>query len=196
MKHWFTAAVATAISLLSVPVDAQVFTVDFSPNSGSMTDHGTWLSHGLEFLASDRLGKRVNIDIVDGAVHIPTNGGLFIHDPCCSGPYEFSPFILVRFDIDTSVPFLLNDAYSRDQTYYPDKFPGYQTLSLGNYSLLVDALIKPGEYDLAVGDAFVDNLTFVTIVPEPASWGMMLAGSGMAGAAIRRRRRKTVTAAA
>ncbi|WP_354310882.1 PEPxxWA-CTERM sorting domain-containing protein [Sphingomonas trueperi] len=101
----------------------------------------------------------------------------------------------MRFDIDTSVPFLVDDAYSHDQTYYPDELPGYQTLRL-RYYLPLDAFIKPGEYDLAVGDGYVDNMTFVTSVPEPASWGMMLAGSGMTGAAIRRRRRKTVAAAA
>ncbi|MET3725964.1 hypothetical protein ABIC35_003901 [Sphingomonas trueperi] len=195
MRHWFTAAVATAISLLSVPVDAQVFTVDFSPNSGSMTDHGTWLSHGFEFFVFDRSGKQVDNFIVDGSIYIPTNGGLSIDDLCCSGPYNFSKTSLLRFDISASTPVTVWDQFSMDQIHFPDARPGCENIRLRRYFLL-DADITLGDGDLAEGDAFVDNLTFVTSVPEPASWGMMLAGSGMAGAAIRRRRRKTVAAAA
>ena len=37
----------------------------------------------------------------------------------------------------------------------------------------------------------VDNVTITAAVPEPAAWGMMLLGFGLAGGALRRRRQST-----
>jgi PEP-CTERM motif len=54
--------------------------------------------------------------------------------------------------------------------------------------------LGPGTYTLvatgnAVRDASLDiSLSFVTAVPEPATWGMLLGGLGMLAAAARRRR--------
>ena len=42
---------------------------------------------------------------------------------------------------------------------------------------------------------FIDNLTSVGgAVPEPASWAMLIAGFGVVGASMRRRRANVVTA--
>ena len=47
----------------------------------------------------------------------------------------------------------------------------------------------------STGDSFeIDNLA-ISPVPEPATWGMMLLGLGLAGGSLRRRRASTVRAA-
>lgn len=51
--------------------------------------------------------------------------------------------------------------------------------------------INPGN---GMGSARVDNIT-VSDVPEPQSWAMMIAGMGLVGATLRRRRRVAIRAA-
>jgi len=47
------------------------------------------------------------------------------------------------------------------------------------------------------GDSFeFDNIAIVSVVPEPATWAMMITGFGLAGAALRRRRGGRLPAAA
>jgi hypothetical protein len=38
------------------------------------------------------------------------------------------------------------------------------------------------------GYLWLDNVSVISVVPEPATWGLMLAGMGIAGASLRRRR--------
>lgn len=45
-----------------------------------------------------------------------------------------------------------------------------------------------------VGDTAVYRISFNSVVPEPASWAMMIAGFGLVGAAVRRKQRETVSA--
>ncbi len=41
---------------------------------------------------------------------------------------------------------------------------------------------------------FVNQLTYLAVVPEPATWGMMIGGFGLVGFAARRRRAAHVAA--
>jgi hypothetical protein len=55
-----------------------------------------------------------------------------------------------------------------------------------NAASITKVAIAPGSFDDWVG---VDNISFTSgVVPEPASWAMMLAGFGAIGCALRRRR--------
>jgi hypothetical protein len=64
----------------------------------------------------------------------------------------------------------------------------------GSYRLTSSALVGaqidriPGGTPAAFSYRFV-----ISSVPEPAVWAMMIAGFGMAGAAVRRRGRETVS---
>lgn len=65
-------------------------------------------------------------------------------------------------------------------------------LSLNNFALSFSGFSKPFQ----PGTSFVANVsgTFAGVVPEPATWALMISGFGMVGFAARRRRAKAVIA--
>jgi len=54
---------------------------------------------------------------------------------------------------------------------------------------LINSNTVRGGNDFAIDDINLDTRSVVTPVPEPATWAMMLAGFGIAGIALRQRRR-------
>lgn len=64
---------------------------------------------------------------------------------------------------------------------------GQETLSFSAPSF-TSVVVTPGEFNDWVG---FDNLefTFADVIPEPSSWAMMIAGFGLTGAMLRRRRK-------
>ena len=83
-------------------------------------------------------------------------------------------------DFYRNVDLLLTDG---PQLYSgPESSP---TFLLGSYAL-TDYFGSGDTYTLTIS-------SLSATVPEPASWAMMIAGMGMAGAALRRRRKLTVT---
>jgi hypothetical protein len=96
--------------------------------------------------------------------------------------------------------------YGGLQSYDVSIFNGVTSVNIGSFATAVGpwvartsavfALTSGTTYSLrftglAVSDstAFIDNVSLATIdVPEPASWAMMIAGFGLTGAAMRRRR--------
>ena len=68
-------------------------------------------------------------------------------------------------------------------------FTGVATiLSSGNYSANFAFNTNGSEVDWAK-DIVVDRAYITSAVPEPATWGLMITGFGLAGVALRRRRR-------
>ena len=77
--------------------------------------------------------------------------------------------------------------------------------SVTSYGLTFGTFFSPGDIDNVLNDSFGEfngfvpiyhNLDFLaSVVPEPASWGMMIAGFGMIGATARRRRLADTAAA-
>lgn len=192
MKIRFIAALAAAIFSLPASANAKVFTIDFSPNTGSMTQYGSWLSKNVEFYVWDGSHNQIKTSIINGSIFVPANGSLLASTPCCTSNDGYPTTGLFRFDVSTSAAFKASDLYDEiGRTYYPDTRPGFETVTLwrplevSNYNAPV---LTAGN-----SDTFFDNFSFASSVPEPASWGMMIVGSAMVGGAVRRRR-KTVTA--
>jgi hypothetical protein len=71
-------------------------------------------------------------------------------------------------------------------------FLDVSTLDLNNFALSMSGFSKP----FHPGTSFVANVsgTFAGVVPEPATWALMISGFGMVGFAARRRRAKAVIA--
>lgn len=69
--------------------------------------------------------------------------------------------------------------------------PSFFGITSGSAFTSLSVSVPRANAAAANGAAFptLDNLTFVTstVVPEPATWAMMIAGFGLAGAALRRR---------
>ena len=75
--------------------------------------------------------------------------------------------------------------------------------SITSFGLTFGNQVQPGDIDNILNDSFGElngfapifhNLDFINGVPEPASWMMMIAGFGLVGAAVRRRREGAVVA--
>lgn len=69
------------------------------------------------------------------------------------------------------------------------------TSSAGHGGFIYDSALSGGFYSVYGGT--IDDFSIMpavnSAVPEPATWGMMIAGVGMAGATLRRRRRSAWT---
>lgn len=114
-----------------------------------------------------------------------TNDAFYLYDPVSHDPsyYQltFGTSPLVAFNpAQNAVNFIIGGlpAYSPDHIY--------------NF-LLDTGAVSPTQLHFGVGDGiFADNggafRVTITAVPEPASWAMMIAGFGLAGAAMRRKR--------
>jgi hypothetical protein len=83
------------------------------------------------------------------------------------------------------------------------QFVNGQLASVTSFGLTFGNQFQPGDLDNSLNDSFgefngfvpiYNNLDFLNSVPEPASWMMMIAGFGLVGAAVRRRRQGTVAA--
>ncbi len=83
------------------------------------------------------------------------------------------------------------------------QFVNGQLSSVTSFGLTFGNQFQPGDNDNTLNDSFgefngfvpvYNNLDFLNSVPEPASWMMMIAGFGLVGAAVRRRRETAVTA--
>ena len=83
------------------------------------------------------------------------------------------------------------------------QFVNGQLASVTSFGLTFGNQFQPGDLDNKLNDTFgefngfvpiYNNLDFLNSVPEPASWMMMIAGFGLVGAVVRRRREGAVVA--
>lgn len=95
--------------------------------------------------------------------------------------------VLTLGSIGSTVSYTLTAANTRSTMHWEKR--SYSFVATGTTALLELASNQTGYFGMAV-----DNFS-ISAVPEPATWGMMIAGFGAAGAAMRRRRRVTLRGA-
>jgi hypothetical protein len=108
------------------------------------------------------------------------------------GPFTLNSFQVASFyngsnedGFGNSFTLRFNGDISTDQTFAIDRLPGFQTFTIN----------RSGIFAFEIRNAYLqlDNVVLNASmgapgVPEPASWAMLIAGFGLTGAAMRRRR--------
>ncbi len=178
---WAAACVASV--LLASPALADVAT--FEPGVGEVV--GTsWFEAGGEFTTKSNVDGTFVADTTGGALQVLGNSRAYLLTP---GPYGH----LFSFDILSAGSLLL---FLSD----PLEGGGVQStsysLGAGTHTIDLTQDFGPAGF-YTHGQAFlvafegsdfaVDNVVF-DAVPEPAAWALMIAGFGLAGAAVRQRR--------
>lgn len=191
MKFAYTLAGLTAGLALASGADAAVYTVealDHSANGGA----GTGLST-LTFVAGEEFTLSADLDDLWNAGALPrwSNADGLTGDRFATGTDESGQAVGVQIGQD----FGLLDIGGFSAPY--GALVGQIGAGAGSYRLLGTSFSGPawasGTLVLYYWDTFTaDNTNSVdvtiTAVPEPASWAVMIAGFGLAGAALRRRR--------
>lgn len=153
--------------------NAIVYNADANPQTG------TTLAHGYN-------NTITTVTRVDGAAF--TLSSLFLADPFNTG--SLAPGMPVNFTFTTA-------SGTTSETRFLDALRGLQA-EVFNRSGLLSFTIGPRQYDPpnafpVAGLVQIDNVGLTLDaaapgVPEPASWAMLIAGFGLTGAALRRRR--------
>lgn len=106
---------------------------------------------------------------------------------CCKGRIRVQSFLL-SFDFDAPANTLFELIGDNNRmTFTSDGSAGFERIDLGSgFSFGQRVNLR----SVTPGAVFsVDNVTYTgQIVPEPATWALMVTGFGLAGAALRRRR--------
>ncbi len=116
----------------------------------------------------------------------------FVANVCCSGGGINPPILTFSVSLDGGPEQVLN-------TLTIPANPVGQWIGLSNsfnsgaatiaQIRLINANIVRAGNDFAIDDISLDTRSIVNPVPEPATWAMMVAGFGLGGLALRRRRR-------
>lgn len=206
-------ATAVAMTIAAAPANAQSFT---NPGTITVVDGGETTSvinvsgitgsiTGLT-LSLNGLSHTYPDDLVFGLYSASQNLG-FVFFSGVGGSTPISNVNLTFSDLATSQ---LPESFASTTpvvsgTYLPSNFGLYEFTSFPNASSFSDFFSGNvnGAWTLYVDDVFASDtgsvangwsLNFTTsasAVPEPATWGMMILGFGMIGAAARSRKVKT-----
>jgi hypothetical protein len=215
MKLKLLAAAATAAAfVMASPAQAAMVTIDFEEDATGATAEGYAAVDyaGLAFFTDLGVGLEVG-DFTpqsDGQGLLARNdtNGNFIKGVFSDGPHAF-----LSMDFGNDDPFFTNPGDRAVLTVYLGAALVGQTFVVMNRNDVMDQTIgfNFGPFDnftLAYTDAagnpftggggvnvglieIIDNITFDvadTVVPEPATWAMMILGFGGTGAILRRRR--------
>lgn len=173
MKRLAKFAVAALIGSAAVPaMSAEVLNVPFAPANSATS---TGLYSGTIKVRVSGTGFSLGNDINDAfyLVNGPT------HDPS---------YYQLTFGLAPLVPF---NPSQNAVNFIVGGLPAYQASHVYTF-LLNTGTATPSQLNFGVGDGnFGDNGGAFTValgVPEPAAWGLMIAGFGVVGFASRRRR--------
>lgn len=217
MKLVRLAAMASAAVLMSSAASATTFTVSYSGTLNSFTDTSGIFGAKGATVASSPFSASFTIDKADGAywnnsngtgwtqnrlaasnVAITINGRTFTLATLSAGSFQTPPswqgsFLSSYTGLSSENIFLLANLYF--YTYNAGAFPDFGT----NFDVTAPSgsfTQFDGSLDNDYFSGSITNVRYVNqvaaAVPEPAAWALMLAGFGMVGGAMRRKRRQTV----
>lgn len=207
MTKRIAAALATAtVATLAAPVQAQTITQVSAPsalkgNVQTETFENSTLNSAITLRGTGRvnwndsayayLGNNNEISALFNKPGIRSVGFEFGSD--YSGEFRSSPDLTLVADIYGASGLVGSSSLLANRNVAIDQFLGFNTdfdITKINIRYSDPTFLKENGY-IAVTPA-IDNLRFGTnlasAVPEPATWGMMIAGAAMTGAAMRHRR--------
>ncbi len=173
MKRIVKLALAGLLGSVTAPaISAEIINVPFSPADAATS---TGLYSGTVKVRVSGTGFSLGNDINDAFYLV-------------NGPSHDASYYQLTFGLASLTPY--NPAQNA-VNYIVGGLPAYQPSHVYNF-LLNTGTTTPSQLHFGVGDGvFSDNGGSFTValgVPEPAMWGMMIAGFGMIGFASRRRR--------
>lgn len=166
----FTISAAAAL-MMAAPVSAATITLDFEEGSFSIVDqtadYTEYLVNGVRVITSGL--------IEDGVVkNTAGSGGAFF----TLSTFPTSGYLdVASFDLRGSGTVEFSDGANGVQLQAAANFQSY-----GPYNNLTGAFIFSGSQQFDLDNIVIRDAP----IPEPASWAMMIAGFGLAGAAARR----------
>lgn len=195
------AAAAVTVALAAPEVALAAATVvDFEALAGPTAAYSVadvTFTSGAGGLVSPVDGPNGTRTVIGNYVEDPNDPDVFAFDPLRA---DFATLMgTVRVDLgdypsaqfgDEDLLFLeVFDAFDvslgRTELLIGPQEPAFKTLSLSVAGIKYATFGSIGGGGSSV---YADNFTFDTAVPEPATWSLMIAGFGAAGAMIRRRR--------
>jgi opacity protein-like surface antigen len=207
-----TMLAALALTVAATPAFAQTYT---NPNTIVVVDGGETTS-GINVTGSlgnvtgltlslNGLSHTYPDDLVIGVLNESLGLG-FVFFSGAGGSTDISGVNLTFSDFASDfLPESFVGGAITSGTYLPSNYGGYEFTFFDNATAFADfnGFSANGTWTLYVDDVFPADggtiingwtLNFTTDgvagVPEPAAWGMMIGGFGMAGFALRRRRQK------
>lgn len=171
-KFKFLMTAAAAAGALAVAGTAQATSY---PCTGTVECSFDGLGGGLKVYVPGKAPATAFSEVTDSFAITFASAGTFTVSP--TSAFKPLSFAMVGFDGQS----FLNPAKKSDLDFVVSK--------AGTYNLLVTTK------NTGAGQAQYSASFAFAAVPEPATWGMMIAGVGMAGGALRRRRPARVAVA-
>jgi hypothetical protein len=178
----FAVALATTI-LAAAPAAAQTYTGGSGQVTGIGSDPSAFPGTPFDTATFKGVGGTYtgygtyDIDTVD-----------FLAGPNRHDDAPFSNFITLNGTFDGN-PFTYNVDYSGTISAFDTITFGGNSFDIGNTRIFFNPLTLTSAGDTSTGTLSVTT----SAVPEPATWLMMIAGFGMIGAGVRRRRQNVTT---
>ncbi len=188
MRTLMKIALAGAASMaMAAPANAAVITFAGLTSPGSifttLTEAGFIVNATVGSVTQSSIGNAapaVAFGGFGGVIEITKAGG---------GTFSFAGFDLINSASPTSAGYFAQGFLGSSLVGFSTGAPGAGTFAgIGGIAGVMDRLTI-NVNNLTIGQSIIasaDNINVTATVPEPATWGLMLAGFGLVGASLRR----------